>query len=264
MKKAYQCKGCEHVSEIYLSVCPVCDSMNSFAPKQVNDTHETRTVALDEIRAEEGEKVPTGIGEFDKVLGGGVAASAVIVIGGDPGMGKSTLLLQAASGLSRIGKVLYVTGEESPEQIKRRAERLNVRSKGIVVSTAVSLDAILAAADDQGAHVLIIDSIQTIYTEEVSGMPGSLSQVKACCINIVWHAKKTNRRVFIVSQVTKKRDIAGPRALEHYVDAVLYFEGERDSRQRVLKAFKNRFAATDIKGLFVMEEKGVRGLHADR
>lgn len=264
MKKVYQCKGCEHVSDIYLSICPVCNSLNSFAPKKVNTTHEARTVVLDEIKAEEGEKVPTGIGEFDRVLGGGVAAAAVIVIGGDPGMGKSTLLLQAAGGLAGTGKVLYVTGEESPEQIKLRAERLDVRSKDIVVSTAISLDAILSAADDHSAEVMIIDSIQTIYTEEINGMPGSLSQVKACCINIVWYAKKTNKRVFIVSQVTKGRTIAGPMALEHYVDAVLYFEGERGSRQRILKALKNRFAATDVKGLFIMGEKGVRGLHADR
>jgi DNA repair protein RadA/Sms len=133
------------------------------------------------------------------------------------------------------------------------------------VSTAVSLDAILAAADEHSAEVMIIDSIQTIYTEEVTGMPGSISQVKACCINIVWYAKKTNKRVFIVSQVTKNRGIAGPRALEHYVDVVLYFEGERGSNQRVLKALnKNRFAAADIKGLFIMGAKGVRGLNADR
>ena len=196
--------------------------------------------------------------ELDRVLGGGVIAGSVILVGGDPGIGKSTLLLQAFSGLSKkYGKVLYISGEESPEQIKIRAERLSIDSNEIILLSETSLEVIIDTALKLSPKAMVVDSIQTMYMEDLMSAPGSVSQVRDCAAKLMLFAKRSDIPVFLVGHVTKEGAIAGPRVLEHIVDTVLYFEGDRGHSYRILRTIKNRFGSTNEIGIFEMSDSGL-------
>lgn len=217
---------------------------------------------IEEVQYDETSRFITGIGEFDRVLGGGIVPGSVVLIGGDPGIGKSTLLLQVAervasnTGGSGSG-VLYVSGEESPSQIKMRAERLGVKSKGLYLLAETSVEEILSSAQKTQYNALIVDSIQTVFTGQITSAPGSVSQVREVSSILMNYAKKNSIPVFIVGHVTKDGSIAGPRVLEHIVDTVLYFEGDREHQCRILRAVKNRFGSTHEIGVFEMKEDGL-------
>ncbi len=203
-------------------------------------------------------RLHTGIKEFDRVLGGGVIPGSVILIGGDPGIGKSTLLLKVLPRLADQGdKLLYVSGEESPRQIKMRGDRLGVRHPGLLILADTSLEEVLKAMQECQPVAVVVDSIQTLYTELVSSAPGSVSQVQEVAAQLMWFAKRSGVPVFIIGHVTKEGAIAGPRLLEHIVDTVLYFEGDKGSRYRILRAVKNRFGPTNEIGVFEMKEAGL-------
>ncbi len=204
------------------------------------------------------ERSATGIGELDRVLGGGLVAGSVVLIGGDPGIGKSTLLLQMLGAIGGRLRSLYVTGEESLAQVAARGRRLGINLDGLEALAETSIERILGEAATSKPEVLIIDSIQTIWTELLSAAPGSVSQVRESAARLVRHAKESGTSVFLVGHVTKEGGIAGPRVLEHMVDAVLYFEGEAGSRLRILRAFKNRFGAVNELGVFAMSGKGLK------
>lgn len=209
------------------------------------------------VKADSGRRWKTGIGEFDRVLGGGVVPGSVVLGGGEPGVGKSTLFLQVAGELLKHGPVLYVSGEESPGQIRMRADRLGIPA-GVKVMAETEMGAIAAGIYEMKPRFLIVDSIQTIYDQNISSAPGSVTQVRACASDIARIAKKHSMPAFIIGHVTKEGTIAGPRVLEHLVDTVLYFEGERTTNLRVLRAVKNRFGGTDELGLFEMRETGMQ------
>lgn len=212
---------------------------------------------LNAITSGDEKTTSTGIKEFDRVLGGGIVEGSVILVGGDPGIGKSTLLIQTASNLKAKGKVLYVSGEESPEQIKLRAERLQINSENILLLPETNLEGIINTASDIHPSLIIIDSIQTIFTEEIPSAPGSVGQVRECAARLTSFAKKTSIPLFIIGHVTKEGAIAGPRVLEHIVDTVLYFEGDRGHAYRILRTVKNRFGSTNEIGVFEMTERGL-------
>ncbi len=203
-------------------------------------------------------RVSTGIGEFDRVLGGGLVEGSVVLVGGDPGIGKSTLLLQALAALGGRVPALYVTGEESLSQVASRAVRLGLPLEGLDALAETGIEKILALAAQSKPRLIVADSIQTLWSEQLSAAPGSVSQVRECAARLVRYAKETGTSVFLVGHVTKDGGIAGPRVLEHMVDAVLYFEGDSGSRFRVLRAFKNRFGAVNELGVFAMSDKGLR------
>src|SRR5687768_2374458 len=205
------------------------------------------------------ERIPVPISELDRVLGGGLVPGTLVLIGGDPGIGKSTLVLQAAAALAGVkGPVLYVSAEESAQQIRLRADRLGVRSGEVLVLSGTDLDETLASANAVSPSLLIVDSIQTVSVDEITSAAGSVSQVRECTSRLMQWGKSRNVPVFIIGHVTKEGAIAGPRVLEHMVDAVLYLEGERHGHFRVLRAVKNRFGSTDEVGVFEMAEAGLR------
>lgn len=213
---------------------------------------------LSSISGGKEKRTPTGIGELDRVLGGGIVEGSVILVGGDPGIGKSTLLMQAAANLSeRLGKVLYVSGEESPEQIKLRAERLSANPGDIIILPETNLEGIINAVSDMQPAAFVVDSIQTMYTEEITSAPGSVGQVRECAARLMSFAKRSKIPLFIIGHVTKEGAIAGPRVLEHIVDTVLYFEGDRGHSFRVLRTVKNRFGSTNEIGVFEMTDAGL-------
>lgn len=215
-------------------------------------------VRIDEIEFDAEERISTGIGEFDRVLGGGLVPGTMILLGGDPGIGKSTLMLQALCSLAGKGlKVLYVSGEESIKQIRIRSRRLSAESPGLLVVSEIDIEAILAMAGNVKPDVLVIDSIQTMFCPDLSSAPGSVSQVRESAMKLMLLAKKTNLPTFLVGHVTKDGAIAGPRLLEHMVDTVLYFEGDRNHVFRILRSVKNRFGSTNEIGVFEMKEKGL-------
>ena len=216
--------------------------------------------SLAEIEARELPRQPTGIGEFDRVLGGGLVTGAVVLIGGDPGIGKSTLLLQALVSLSKVVKVLYVTGEESAEQVALRARRLDMTGGEVSLLAEIRLESIIAALAEQTPSVAVIDSIQTLYSSELSAAPGSVSQVRECAAQLTRLAKQTGITIVLIGHVTKDGTLAGPRVLEHIVDTVLYFEGDTHSSFRLVRAFKNRFGAVNELGVFAMTDRGLKGV----
>ncbi len=222
-------------------------SMEPFPPTPIDDVHVT-----DHMR------VSTGMAELDRVLGGGVVPGSVILVGGDPGIGKTTLLLQT---LHRLGKhnetLLYVSGEESPQQIKMRGDRLGVRNPQLYILSETSLEALLKGASRLKPAALVVDSIQTVFTEQLNSVPGSVSQVQEVTCQLMWYAKRNGVPVFIIGHVTKEGMIAGPKLLEHIVDTVLYFEGEKGQSYRILRAVKNRFGATNEIGVFEMKDAGL-------
>lgn len=269
IKTFYQCQSCGYGSPKWLGKCPDCGSWNSFVeektvPQSRNASSsqafgKPEAVYLHSIEGTDEDRTSTGIKEFDRVLGGGVVAGSVILVGGDPGIGKSTLLLQAFSGLSKnSGKLLYVSGEESPQQIKMRADRLSVNSDAIILLPETSLEGILDSAAKISPYAMVIDSIQTMYTQELLSAPGSVGQVRECAAKLMLFAKKSQVPVFIVGHVTKEGTIAGPRVLEHIVDTVLYFEGDRGHSYRILRTIKNRFGSTNEIGIFEMSDSGLR------
>jgi len=267
IKTTFQCQACGYTSPKWLGKCPDCGAWNSFSeeradPKSLKsiffETGLARPQPLSKVTGGIENRNSTGIMEFDRVLGGGLVNGAMILVGGDPGIGKSTLLLQAASKISeKMGTVLYVSGEESPEQIKLRAERLSIDSEKIVLYPETVVENIIRTAHDLKPYSMIIDSIQTIYTEELTSAPGSVGQIRESAGKLMFFAKRAKIPVFLIGHVTKEGAIAGPRVLEHIVDTVLYFEGDRGHPYRILRTVKNRFGATNEIGVFEMSDKGL-------
>jgi len=215
---------------------------------------------LSEIVVAEVPRTPTGQDELDRALGGGIVGGGVVLIGGDPGIGKSTLLLQAADSLSRQMSVLYITGEESGAQVALRARRLGLDGKKVRVLAEISLEKILFALQAEAPDFCVIDSIQTVYSEQLTSAPGSVAQVRECAAQLTRHAKSAGTSLVLVGHVTKDGTLAGPRVLEHIVDTVLYFEGDTHSSFRLVRAIKNRFGAVNEIGVFAMTEKGLKGV----
>jgi DNA repair protein RadA/Sms len=261
-KILYQCQSCGYSSPKWLGKCPDCGEWNSFTEEQrvtkLKRKSVAEPVALPDITASHGSRVSTGIRELDRTLGGGVVMGSVVLIGGDPGIGKSTLTLQSLRGLTKLGKVLYVSGEESPEQIKIRADRLEIDSGEIILLPETSLEGIISSVQKLKPRVLIIDSIQTIFSLELPSAPGSVSQIRECSTKLMFLAKKNGIPLFIIGHVTKEGAIAGPKVLEHIVDTVLYFEGDKGNPFRILRAVKNRFGSTNEIGVFEMQESGLQ------
>jgi DNA repair protein RadA/Sms len=270
-KTKYVCQSCGYESVKWAGRCSGCGEWNSFV-EEVESPSNIRTLSLDATlgranKARQINQIPTqmetryqsGIREFDRVLGGGIVPGSLVLIGGDPGIGKSTLLLQLSRELSAAGKgLLYVSGEESATQIKLRAERLGTMHDNLYVLSETDLDLAIRAVDELRPDFLIIDSIQTMFRPSFSSAPGSVSQVRECTSMLLRVAKTLNIATFIVGHVTKDGSLAGPRMLEHMVDAVLYFEGERHHTYRVLRAVKNRFGSTNELAIFEMTERGLQ------
>ncbi|MBC5649149.1 DNA repair protein RadA [Christensenella tenuis] len=263
-KTQFVCGECGYASGKWSGQCPSCGSWNTMTEELVASAPAAgrsvavpgRIVTFDKIPLESGKRFRTKIEEFDRVLGGGVVPGGVALAGGEPGIGKSTLFLQVARNLTAYGNVLYVSGEESPSQIKMRAKRLGVEDN-IYLMAETEVGSILAGVEQLAPKFLIVDSIQTLYDANLSSAPGSVGQVRGCASRITQAAKQMGMAVFIVGHVTKEGAIAGPRVLEHIVDTVLYFEGERTSNLRILRAVKNRFGSTDEIGVFEMRDAGM-------
>lgn len=269
-RSTYVCSECGGTSAKWLGKCPHCGAWNTLTEnvEAAVPAHRFAPLAgsspvqdLSEIEARELPRQPTGIGEFDRVLGGGLVPGSVVLIGGDPGIGKSTLLLQAMVSLSRVVPVLYVTGEESAEQVALRARRLGLPTQGTKLLAEIRLEAIMNAIAARKPAVAVIDSIQTLYSGELSAAPGSVSQVRECAAQLTRMAKQTGVTLVLIGHVTKDGTLAGPRVLEHIVDTVLYFEGDTHSSYRLVRAFKNRFGAVNELGVFGMTDRGLRGVN---
>lgn len=261
-KFLYQCQSCGYASPKWLGKCPDCGEWNSFVEEERITKFAPQKIAepvlLSEISASTGDRYSTGIRELDRTLGGGVVMGSVVLIGGDPGIGKSTLILQALKGLTKLGKLLYVSGEESPEQVKMRADRLNIKSKDIILLPETSLEGIMTVAQKINPRVIVIDSIQTIFTLDLPSAPGSVGQIRECATKLMFMAKKHGTPLFIIGHVTKDGAIAGPKVLEHIVDTVLYFEGDKGNPFRIVRAVKNRFGPANEIGVFEMTEAGLK------
>ena len=267
VKTVYVCQSCGSQSPRWMGKCPDCGQWNTLVeervekPKDIGSAkrgHGTEPLSLDEIKTGDEDRFVTRIGELDRVLGGGIVTGSVVLIGGDPGIGKSTLVLQMLRQVSEFrGKALYVSGEESPAQIKMRAQRLGVKAENLYVLAETSLDEVLRAADELQPQVIVVDSVQTVYTSELPSAPGSVGQVREVSGRLMLYAKRTGIPTFLVGHVTKDGAIAGPRVLEHIVDTVLYFEGDRGHAFRILRAVKNRFGSTNEIGVFEMKESGL-------
>jgi len=276
-RTVFACQECGYETPKWLGRCPDCASWNSFeerARERGTGSRATATAAppieLAGLSHEDEPRLAFGLAEFDRVLGGGAVAGSLALIGGDPGIGKSTLLLQVASLVAGANgrpahpeqsrRVLYLSGEESARQVKLRAARLGVRGNGLFVLTETNLDAALREAESLSPALLIVDSIQTVYSEAASQAPGSVAQLRQCTMDLMRWSKVSGVPAFIVGHVTKEGDIAGPRLLEHIVDVVLYLEGERFSSYRLLRSVKNRFGSIDEVGVFEMTGEGMAGV----
>ncbi len=268
-KTIYACTECGGQSPKWQGQCPGCGAWNTLveslaatAPTRFDSVAGARSAItkLSSVEARATQRIPTGLEEFDRVLGGGLVPGGVILLGGDPGIGKSTLLLQAGAALGAAHRTLYVTGEESAEQIALRAQRLALVNAPIELLAEVQLEAIIAAIGAAAPEIVVIDSIQTIYTEALASAPGSVAQVRECAAQLTRLAKQRGVVVLFVGHVTKEGAIAGPRVLEHIVDTVLYFEGDTHSSFRLVRAIKNRFGAANELGVFAMTERGLKGV----
>ncbi len=267
IKTEFVCSECGYRSPKWVGRCLSCGSWNSMVEEIIEEKPAAAGAAkadasfevqyLENISSAESSRTVTGIHEFDRVLGGGVVDAGVVLAGGEPGIGKSTLFLQAADILANNGGVLYVSGEESPAQIKMRAERLGVKSR-MMFMAETDIRRVIAAIESKAPRYAVIDSIQTMYDPELSSAPGSVSQVRGCATLLTAAAKRQGTAVFIIGHVTKEGAIAGPRVLEHIVDTVLYFEGEPSSNLRILRAVKNRYGSTDEIGVFEMRDSGMQ------
>ena len=262
-KKRFICQQCGAVLPKWMGKCPECNSWNSIVEEMIvspaGSTHRTykQPVSLNDIVYSEEERILTSIGELDRVLGGGIVPGSLILVGGDPGIGKSTLMLQICGNLSKNRKVLYISGEESEKQIKLRADRLGIKNGTMYIMAENNMDEIEAVISEIKPDIAIIDSIQTVYFPQISSGPGSVSQIREATVKCLRLAKETGSAIFIVGHVTKKGSLAGPKLLEHMVDCVLYFEGERYYSYRLLRAVKNRFGSTNEIGIFEMRDKGL-------
>ena len=274
-KVRFSCNACGAQTSQWMGQCPDCHAWNSLVetpaiasagPRRRGGAaprigaHGSRIEEVSAVAAEREAYIPTGIGELDRVLGGGLVAGSVVLIGGDPGIGKSTLLLQAVAAVNATGKVscLYVTGEESPQQVALRGRRLGVDAKGLKLLAETQVERILALAEKERPGVMVVDSIQTMFTDLLQSAPGSVAQVRESAAQLVRYAKNTGAALLLVGHVTKEGSLAGPRVLEHMVDAVLYFESERNQRYRAVRAVKNRFGAANELGIFAMTERGLK------
>lgn len=270
-KIIYTCTECGGVEPKWQGQCPNCHAWNTLV-ETIAETAVAGTVAsryaplaetaglqkLTEVEAAEVPRQPTGVSEFDRVLGGGLVPGGVVLIGGDPGIGKSTLLLQTLCHIGTARKAIYVSGEESPQQIAMRAKRLGLDASPISLLAEINLEKIIATLQKHQPDIAVIDSVQTVYSEALQSAPGSVAQVRECSAQLTRLAKQAGITVILVGHVTKEGALAGPRVLEHIVDTVLYFEGDQNSSFRLIRAFKNRFGAVNELGVFAMTEKGLR------
>ena len=272
-KSVFFCQNCGHEESKWLGQCPACGEWNTFVEERVSSgvtkgtTASTRSVResvrdakvipLNDVTADDDVRIRTEIRELDRVLGGGIVPGSLVLVGGDPGIGKSTLLLQVCQRLADRKKVLYISGEESQAQIKLRANRMGAFASGLYLLCETNLEMIRGVIEKEKPELVIIDSIQTMYSEEVSSAPGSVSQVRESTNIFMQLAKGLCIPVFIVGHVTKEGTVAGPRVLEHMVDTVLYFEGDRHASYRILRAVKNRFGSTNEIGVFEMRQTGL-------
>ena len=268
-KSIYSCTECGANSPKWQGQCPGCDAWNTLVETVAEKStgHRFEALAptaklqnLSEIEARETERIATGISEFDRALGGGLVPGGVVLIGGDPGIGKSTLLLQALSLLSLNEKVLYISGEESGQQVALRARRLSLDTRRLQLMAEINLERILSTLQAEKPQVAVIDSIQTLWSDQLSSAPGSVAQVRECAAQLTRLAKQVGITVILVGHVTKEGALAGPRVLEHIVDTVLYFEGDTHSAFRQIRADKNRFGAANEIGVFAMTETGLKGV----
>ena len=270
-KTVFFCQNCGHEESKWLGQCPACKEWNTFVEEKVTVPKAgnasalgpaggaaPQPVLLTSVDTDDDERIRTGIGELDRVLGGGIVQGSLVLVGGDPGIGKSTLLLQVCQKLSAMGKkILYISGEESLKQIKLRADRMGTFSENLYLLCETNLELIRSNIERQKPDMAVIDSIQTMYNEEVSSAPGSVSQVRESTNVLLQLAKGLNIAIFIVGHVTKEGTVAGPRVLEHMVDTVLYFEGDRHVSYRILRGVKNRFGSTNEIGVFEMRREGL-------
>jgi DNA repair protein RadA/Sms len=265
-KTKFICQECGYESAKWMGKCPACETWNTFVEETITKSKDDKTVgisggkpvSLKEIKITGENRYDSGIEEFNRVLGGGVVRGSLVLVGGDPGIGKSTLLLQMAGVVSSNGKtVLYVSGEESPSQLKLRAERLEILNSDFNILAETDMGIIKEWVEKLSPDVLILDSIQTVYNPEITSSPGSVSQVKDATTALMNITKTSKLATFIVGHVTKQGSIAGPRVLEHMVDTVLYFEGDKMGTYRILRAVKNRFGSTNEIGVFEMRDKGL-------
>ncbi|NVD75027.1 DNA repair protein RadA [Duganella sp. BJB488] len=273
-KTNYTCSECGGTATKWTGQCASCQQWNTMVetvietggnnrysqPQHLSLAQTAPVLSLADIDAIDVPRFGTGIEEFDRVLGGGLVAGGVVLIGGDPGIGKSTLLLQALANVSHLKKVLYVSGEESGAQIALRAKRLNIDARDLKLQAEIQLEKILGTLADLKPEVAVIDSIQTVYSDALSSAPGSVAQVRECAAQLTRMAKQTGVTIILVGHVTKEGALAGPRVLEHIVDTVLYFEGDNHSSFRLVRAIKNRFGAVNELGVFAMTEKGLKGV----
>jgi DNA repair protein RadA/Sms len=263
------CQSCGYESRKWLGKCPECGEWNSLVEERVVTTkkgrggnafrvREARAVAYSDIESQDDTRISSGVTEFDRVLGGGIVPGTLVLLGGDPGIGKSTLLLQVADKLSSAGStVLYISGEESERQIKLRGERLRIAAPNLLLLPETNLENILREVDRLKPAAIIVDSIQTTFSTEIESAPGSVSQIREVAAQFLLLAKTRGIPVFLIGHLTKEGSIAGPRALEHIVDTVLYFEGERHHNHRIVRATKNRFGAANEVGVFEMTNSGL-------
>ncbi|WP_326541725.1 DNA repair protein RadA, partial [Pseudorhodoferax sp.] len=271
-KSIYTCSECGGTSPKWLGKCPHCNAWNTLVETVAQPAAAGRNrfaalapaaelQVLADIEASDVARTPTGQEELDRVLGGGIVDGGVVLIGGDPGIGKSTLLLQALDALQRSGMpTLYVTGEESGAQVALRSRRLGLDNSQVPVLAETQLEKILATLDARKPGIAVIDSIQTVYSEQLTSAPGSVAQVRECAAHLTRAAKSSGTAIVLVGHVTKEGALAGPRVLEHMVDTVLYFEGDTHSSFRLVRAIKNRFGAVNEIGVFAMTEKGLKGV----
>ena len=270
-KTIYTCSECGGTTPKWVGKCPHCGEWNTLqeslaAPEPKNARFQSwaaessQVQSLSHVSAQEVPRQPTGMGERDRVLGGGLVDGAVILLGGDPGIGKSTLLLQTIAKMAQSRKVLYVSGEESAQQVALRAQRLELPTEGVNLLAEIRMEAIQAALKQHSPDVVVIDSIQTMYSDQITSAPGSVSQVRECAAQLTRMAKQMGTAMILVGHVTKDGAIAGPRVLEHMVDTVLYFEGDQHSNYRMIRAIKNRFGAANELGVFAMTETGLKGV----
>lgn len=270
-KVMYSCTECGATAPKWTGQCGECGAWNSLTevtaltpvrtPRYggfAGETGQSAVQLLSEVVPDDVKRHATGIVEFDRVLGGGLVPGSVVLLGGDPGIGKSTLLLQTLVALGQLQKVLYITGEESLQQVSMRAHRLGLATSEMALLAETQVERILATAQQQQPRVMVVDSIQTVFTEQLQSAPGAVAQVRETAAQLVRYAKQTQTTVFLVGHVTKEGTLAGPRVLEHMVDTVLYFEGDSGSRYRLIRAFKNRYGAVNELGVFAMTDKGLR------
>ncbi len=266
LKRVFQCQSCGYISPKWIGKCPDCGAWNSFVEEVIDNSQSSqkrtestvKPLSIASIEISVSDRISTGIRELDRVLGGGIVKGSFVLIGGDPGIGKSTIMLQVANNIAKnYRKVLYVSGEESLSQIKLRAERLQATSDDILLLSETLVEKIIDCAHDIQPSLLIIDSIQTVYTEEAVSAPGTVSQIRESAAKFMNYAKRTGTPVFLIGHVTKEGAIAGPRVLEHLVDTVLYFEGDRGYAYRILRSVKNRFGPTNEIGVFEMTSGGL-------